>query len=262
MNSSADIRRVAIESFAEIRDRCSADVVIVDPSINQKFISSCMKRFSGFLPVELNLALLNVRKSNDLRGLPRSQRTIVRNQDDYRFASEIAARFMERRDQITLDRILCDPKMALEFDSVAARICPGFTPFEYRWAALNLRKTRGLKPEIGARLVRPDCCFSQKVSKVVIGGIPDKNGVYLFYNHLSTLYIGETDSLFKRIKRHLVHSDNKGLAHWIWEHGIDDLHLEYHVLPEGIKTRQRKALEAELIRCRRPIFNIAGIGNV
>jgi len=216
-----------------------------------------MKRCSGYQPVELNLALLNARKSNDLRGLQPSRRITIPNQDEYKFASEIAARFIERRDQIALDQILCNPELASEFDRIAARICPGFTSFQYRWAALNLRKTRALKPELGTRLVRPECCRNQKVSEIVIGEMPDKNGVYLFYNQLCTLYIGETDNLFKRIKKHLIHSDNKGLASWIWEHGTGDLHLEYHVLPEGVKTRQRKALEAELIRSRHPIFNIA-----
>jgi hypothetical protein len=57
----------------------------------------------------------------------------------------------------------------------------------------------------------------------------------------------------------LDHSDNKGLARWLWENGIRDLHVEYHVLPAGTTARVRKALEMELICSRNPIFNVAGV---
>jgi hypothetical protein len=71
--------------------------------------------------------------------------------------------------------------------------------------------------------------------------------------------VGECENLRKRIRKHLEHSDNKGLAHWLWSHGALEMHLEYHVLPVEVTTRVRKALEAELILSRRPIFNIAGV---
>jgi hypothetical protein len=246
-----------IKSFEEIRDACSVDVVIADPRLNQLFIKSCREKGLLMRPLEINLALLNARKATDLRGLSRSRKIIVKNQDDYKFASEIAVRFMERRDQVSLDQILCDPELANEFDKIASRICPGYTSFQYRWAALNLRKTRNLRPEIGARLIKPEFCCSQRVDELELSTLPDKSGCYLFYNQLSTLYIGETDNIYKRIKKHLDHSDNKGLAHWLWEHGIADLHIEYHVLPDGVTARQRKALEVELICSRRPTFNVA-----
>ena len=57
--------------------------------------------------------------------LARSRKLIVRKQDNYSFASEIAVRFIERRDQVSLDHILCDPDLADQFDNIAASICPG-----------------------------------------------------------------------------------------------------------------------------------------
>ncbi|MFL5241071.1 MAG: hypothetical protein ACJ8FY_03100 [Gemmataceae bacterium] len=84
-------------------------------------------------------------------------------------------------------------------------------------------------------------------------------GLYLFLGQSAVLYVGECKSLRKRFHKHLDHSDNKGLARWLWEHGTDNLKLEYHVLPEGLSTRERKAMEAELILSRKPLFNVAGI---
>ena len=72
------------------------------------------------------------------------------------------------------------------------------------------------------------------------------------------VYIGECENLRKRLRKHLDHSDNKGLAHWLWQHGMSDLHLEFHVLPEDTTTRVRKALETELIASRQPTFNVQG----
>jgi excinuclease UvrABC nuclease subunit len=80
--------------------------------------------------------------------------------------------------------------------------------------------------------------------------------LYLFLQSRGVLYIGECQNLRKRIGKHLDHSDNKGLAHWLWEHGTQDMHLEYHVLPAGTAARIRKALEAELIGSRKPVFNV------
>ncbi len=245
------------DAYIESRSDCSSDVVIANPDLNERFIRACRARGVSDQPVAINLALLRARKTNQLRGLGRSKSLRIKGQDDYSFACEIAVRFIERRDQVSLDQILCDPELAAEFDKIAAKICPGYSSFQYRWAALNLRKARKLRPEIGGRLIRFECCSNQKVSEVVVVKIPERAGIYVFYNHTCTLYVGETDNLYKRLRKHFDHSDNKGLAHWIWAHGTEDLHLEYHVLPTGVGARQRKALEAELISSRRPIFNIA-----
>ncbi len=210
------------DAYDETRDGHSSDVVIASPDLNRLFIESCRRRGLDHPTVEINLALLNARKASGLRGLSRSKRITVKNQDNYRFASEIAIRFIERRDQVSLDQVLCDPDLASEFDGIAARISPGYSSFEYRWAALYLRKTRNLKPEIGARLIKPEQCCTQKAVEVKTAEIPDRAGVYFFYNQASTLYVGEADNLYKRLKKHLDHSDNKGFAHWLWEHGAWD----------------------------------------
>jgi hypothetical protein len=132
------IKRIK-EAFMEVRDGYSADVVIANPELNGRFLDACRERGLTEPALELNQTLLNARKSSGLRGLARSRKLIVRKQDNYSFASEIAVRFIERRDQVSLDHILCDPDLADQFDNIAASICPGYTPLEYRWAALSLR---------------------------------------------------------------------------------------------------------------------------
>ncbi len=248
------MNRHVLEAFEEVRQGFSVDRMIADPNLNARFLDSCRQHGLTDTPVDLNLQLFNARKRG---GLPRStRRTVARNQDGYAFAAEIAIRSMERKHQTTLDRVLCDPGLAAEFDSVATEIAPGFSPLEYRWAALCLRKKNRLKPEIVGRAVPTTTLGPMAVSTIDISEVPTKQGVYILTTRKNVLYVGEARNLRARLKKHLEHSDNKLLARHIWEFGKADLLIEYHVLPPDTRTDVRRAMESELIRSRRPVFNI------
>lgn len=233
----------------------SPDRVVADPELNRAFLKRCREMGVPGSDVSLNHALLNLRKRGGLRGL-RSKRSSFSGEDQYRFAAEIAVRFIERRGGVTLDDIICDPELANEFDRLAATLSPGFNSVEYRWAALNLRKSRRLKPEILSRVVQAESVEAFRCSNLDIKRVPSEPGLYVFFTPSQVLYIGEAENLNNRIRKHLDHSDNKGLARCLWEQGSDELHFEVHVLPAGTSTRVRRALEMELIASRNPAFNI------
>jgi hypothetical protein len=235
------MRQIVRDAFLAVRDERSPDVVVADPDLNQQFLRECQNRGLSASPEVLNNCLLNLRKSGDLPDI-KSKQASVRDQEDYRFASEIAVRFLERRDHVSLDQVLCDPVRARELGEIAARLAPGFSAFEYRWAALNLRKTKRLRPELLGRVVCAETVATQRAADIKTEEIPARPGLYLFIEPSQVLYIGECQNLRKRIGKHLDHSDNKGLAHWLWQHGMPDLHVEYHVLPTGTSARVRKAM--------------------
>ena len=132
----------------------SPDRVVADPDLNANFVAEALRLGLTDAAANLNRNLLNLRKRGLLPGR-KSKRTSFHDEENYRFAAEMAVRFLERRDGISLDSIICDPERAAEFDSFAARLAPGFSPLQYRWAALNLRKTSRLKPELLARVSPP-----------------------------------------------------------------------------------------------------------
>jgi len=245
-----------VEAFDAVSEGYSTDRVVADPEFNQRFVAECRCHGLQASVADLNRALLNLRKSGALAGRSRSKRTHISDTDEYRFAAEIAVRFLERRDEISLDKIICDPDKAAEFDEVARRIAPGFSPLQYRWAALGLRKAKKLEPELVGRIAPPIHAINLSVSEIVPDELPVSQGLYLFIAAEQLLYVGETENLRKRLKKHLEHSDNKGLARWIWEFGIENLHLEMQILEDKTETRVRKALELELIRSRKPTFNV------
>jgi site-specific DNA-methyltransferase (adenine-specific) len=230
--------------------------VIADPALNQRYREHCQLLGLNASGLETNLALLSLRKQGLLRGL-KSRRSTFPREDEYRFAAEIAARFLERREDTSLDNIICCPETANDFDHVASRISPGFAPVEYRWAALNLRKASRLKPELLGRILEEQSIDRFAVSLLRIEDVPPCQGLYIFHTANEILYVGEAENLNRRIRKHLDHSDNKGLARWIWEQGTDDLHLEIHSLPQSTTTRVRRAMELELIRSRNAVFNVS-----
>jgi site-specific DNA-methyltransferase (adenine-specific) len=252
------MKKTVRDAFINVRRGHSADVVIADPERNKRFLDACRRLGRRESAYVLNMCLLNLRKAGDLQDLPRSRRVTIKGQSEFRFASEIAVRYLERKYGVTLDQVLCDPVKAKEFDETAAKLAPGYRPFDYRWAALNLRKMRQLKPELILRVVPAQEVITCRISELDVMDVPSQQGVYLFYDGSNVLYVGEANNLRKRIGKHLEHSDNKGLARWLWAHGSGDLHLEYHVLGPDVSTKIRKALEGHLILSRRPIFNVAG----
>lgn len=189
----------------------SPDRVVADPDLNRAYLSECNRLGLGSDAATLNRTLLNLRKRGSLRGLA-SRRTVLRGHLDYRFAAEIAARFLERENDVTLDHIICDPHYAERFDEIATTIVPGGNPFEYRWAALNLRKQQRLKPELLARVARPSKVLQFKVDGLTLDMLPQSPGLYLFYSSTATLYVGECENLQNRIRKHIDHSDNKELC--------------------------------------------------
>lgn len=251
------LRRDAIETaFEQTSGGYSPDRIVVDPDLNSAFIAKC--RLLGMHEEidKLNWELLNLRKSVGRKGKKTSKRTSFPGESEYRFAGEMAIRFLERRDQVAIDRILASPTLAAQFDEIASRIAPGFSPVQYRWAALNLRKLRRLTPELLSRVKPAIEVRSISVESLDLRQLPSIQGLYLFYDSKSALYAGETTNLRKRIEKHLDHSDNRGLARWLWDQGASLLHVEWHVLEKSTSTRVRKALEAELIESRRPLFNV------
>lgn len=159
----------------------SPDRVVADPHLNAAFLDECRRLGLTQSALTLNKTLLNLRKEGDLRGL-KSIRTSFPDEDQYRFAAEVAARFIERRDNVSLDDIIANPASAQEFDVLAAQIAPGYQSVEYRWAALKLRKASKFKPELVSRIVRAKEVKVHRVSDLSLNAIPSQQGLYVFFS--------------------------------------------------------------------------------
>lgn len=258
---TSDLRDVVRQAFAQTSDGWSADEVVLNDELNAAFLKRCRTSRPEADAFELNWTLLNLRKAGGLD--VRSTKRTSLNHEDYLHAAEIAARFMYDKHRLSIDRVLCDPKLRAEFDRVAAEAAPGVSCYRLRKAAFALRKARRLRPELVARVADWNRQILSLAAEKIIADaslVPKSPGVYIFRDATGYLYIGESENLRSRVSKHLDHSDRKSLARYLWENSPEGITVELHVFDPQSAARfkdMRRAYESELIRSRHPRFNIA-----
>ena len=242
-----------IEAFADVHEGYASDRIVVDPDYNAKFLRRC--RELGFTQddVYLNHALFNIRKSKKQRdrlGIqipPTTKKTEFRDFDGYQFAAEIAARVLQRTEGVSLDRILCDPKLAARFDEVALALV-NETVLKLRWAAFNLRKTHKLKP-ISGDWTKYDLVSTGPVKSLDLASVADIPGLYAFYSNSRPVFAGETDDLRKRIATHIKY----GIPCFDLS-SDDDLILKTSAIP-NLNHQQRLRWLMQFVNDQRPLLN-------
>lgn len=130
-----------VDAYTAVGKRFTVDHLLTDPELNAKFLDACQKRGLDGVATHWNRALVCIRKSGRLPRSESRQRTLSFEQmDAYSHGAEVALARMSIDVAKALDDMLCDPELAESFDRTAAAFAPGFTPREYRWAALSIRK--------------------------------------------------------------------------------------------------------------------------
>lgn len=241
-----------IQAFGEVRDGYSLDRVVADPTFNRRFLRRCRELGLSGTDYDLNWKLLNARKNGLLSDLPKTKRYTVNETDRFEYASELAVRHLQRTKNVSLDQIICDPDMANEFDQFAGKLAPGFSPLEYRWVALGLRKAGRLPKEAAARLDLPKLEVIASVSKLKLSAIPQASGLYLFSSQGKPVYLSQTDGLRQRVERHMDVSGSLGLPDWLWNEGPLDLSLAE--TPEILRA-SRQTAEILLVKQLHPVLN-------
>jgi site-specific DNA-methyltransferase (adenine-specific) len=240
-----------IEAFLAASDGWSSDRVIVDPELNEQFCKKC-RRF-GLLGglADWNRALMRLRKSGKLKGLPKPKSTTFPDEllDQCLFASEIAMRRLRDQTTLSLDDILCDPVQARRFDRLARSFAPGFSSVQYRWAALTIRKRahscRQWSQTLTSTLERRQFPEFQPLSKLAIERLAGNPGVYLARGE-KNLYVGETFDLGRRFRQHL---EAEG-----WRSVADDPEIGVIEL-NGVEIKDRWGLQSCLIHRYTPQLN-------
>lgn len=207
------------------------------------------------------LQLLKLRKTGRLnvRATRRSQVDVSPWTD----TAEIAIRTVLDRHQVSIDDVMCSPRLRSELQTEAIAISPAAPADAIRKAVLQLRKVRKLRPELVLRVADWQTqVVTMRVDAIDFETLPELPGVYLFRSDEGYLYIGEAENLATRIAQHLAGSHNSGLARRLSisaETSGHPLTLELHVFAQdspGNRVVMRRAYESELIRSREPEFNL------
>jgi site-specific DNA-methyltransferase (adenine-specific) len=246
------VRRALVEAFLTASEGWSSDRVIADPELNARFCEEC--RDLGFPggPVDWNRALVRMRKSGQLKGLPKVRRTHFTEAelDGFLFAGEIALRMRMDQTGMSLDDILCNPAEATKLDEAARGFAPGYTSLHYRWAALTLRKqahacrqrARVLPKELASQSMRFRATAEVKAD--AIAGVP---GVYLARTGEDRpLYAGATLDLGAFL---LERFQAKG-----WSQSPASVEIGYVALPSAT-LEHRQGLKSRLVVKHVPAWN-------
>lgn len=203
-----------INAFQMSHRGASVDRLIIDPVLNEDFQRACDRLRIDQSPQDRNRSLLRLRKIGKWIDIDRSIEQVVAPKwselDGYVFASEIAYRQVADRYGTDLVELLSDVRVAAQFDTMASRYCPGYTPLEYRWGALMLydclapvpRCLDGVSDE-QLDLQGWDSSPSHRLDQESIEQFPECPGVYSLEDSENgqVLYVAETDRLKRRIQR-------------------------------------------------------------
>ena len=196
-----------IEAFAEASDGHSTDYLLCDPKLSKRFLSACRERSLPGDARMWNSFLLRIRKSGKLPKSTNSGRRLsYTDMDPYSDGSEAAMRLVGIDYGMTLDEMLCSPQAASEFDQLAGMFSPGYSSFEYRWAALALRKRAGTKRYRTIASDQQEYWTQQRTPnrfaiEKCLAAKYDCPGVYAVLFEDSVLYVGETQSIRDRVEK-------------------------------------------------------------
>ena len=249
------------QAFFDIRQTSSVDRVIVDPDLNAQFIHRCWQLGAQASQYDLNWTLFHGRKNGILSGSPHSVRFTLRRErlDEFSFAAEIAARFVQREQmmgaqrEVSLDRILCDTRLVGRFDEIARSLAPGYSAFEYRWAALALRKGRRRMAAV-PRLTTNDFEDLGNTRHLSMYRVPSSGGLYRFVTDERILFIGQSSSLRRQVEIHFNCAGADLLPAWLdgnWGGGI-----RFQVAPMvGVGASRCAAAKVCQVAHLKPAFN-------
>jgi DNA modification methylase len=202
---AAELDRGIVAAFKKTHCGLSADHLVADPDLNSTFLEACKKSGLPGYPAQWNLGLMRIRKKGKLPHSEKRDRVRTYQQmDGYSFAAEVAMHQLGIEFGVTLDGLLCNPELAARFDELAAAYAPGYSSFEYRWAALALRKRAKKARRLAEKdyrewrrrpVPRPKSLEGRKWAE------SKGPGVYVLHAAGNErLYVGETLDLSQRIE--------------------------------------------------------------
>jgi hypothetical protein len=167
-------------------------------------------------------------------------------------ASEIAARVMFYRYGASVDTTLAHPELIKEFDRLASSITPGFSPFEYRWAALNMRK-KGANVKLKISAIA-QLEWSRKL-RFNAPSLPTDEGVYTLLENAICLFVAGTEDIGESITSHRRIAEVSLFQADLWRPDPDRLSWQYVRMPDS-NADYRFGVVRSLVGRWQPVFNI------
>jgi hypothetical protein len=247
---SRKYEKAVIQAYGLVRQGYSSDRVLADPQINAAYIKACRDLGLDDDTFHLNLALIGLRKHNKLKA--KSLRSRVPDLWRYAVASEIAARAIFYQYGASVDTLLAHPKLAREFDALAGSITPGFSSFQYRWAALNVRKKGANVKLTPKELERLEWSGDLRFD---VRSLPAEEGVYTLFERNTCLFVAGTEDIDQSIQSQKRIAEVPLFEPGLWRPDPAHLSWRYVSLPDTESDYRFGVVRAVVGRWS-PVFNI------
>jgi hypothetical protein len=244
-------RKAVTRAYLMVRRDFSPDRVLADPQINSDFIKACHDLGIDDTVFHLNLALIGLRKHNKLKA--KSVKSVVSDQWRVAVASEMAARAMYYRHNVSVDTTLAHPDLVAEFERIATSITPGFSSFQYRWAALNVRK-KGANAKIKPKVIQ-ELDWSNPLRFDATRNLPSDAGVYTLLERATCLFVAGTEDLRESIEGQQTIASARLFERDLWRPSPQHMSWKYVRLPDS-NSDYRFGIVRLLVGQWEPIFNI------
>ena len=202
-----DTEKGIVDAYKTACDGHSTDFILCEPELNASFVDTCKRKSIPGNAYTWNRLLLRIRKAGKLPKARQARRRLTfEAMDPYSAASEVAMHLLSLDFGLAFDEILFSPVTAAQFDALAKDFADGYSPFEYRWAAMSIRKRAKKSKAIAVKHFK-DWLKKQLPRAVPLSSCTSKkyeiHGVYVVLNHSQPLYVGETVNVKNRIEQML-----------------------------------------------------------
>ena len=141
-----------------------------------------------------------------------------------------------------------------KFDKLAKSITPGFSSFDYRWAALNIRK-KGASEKVPQRTHNDGLEWSHRVKLTAPARVPAEKGVYTLFERDTWLFVAGTEDLRQSVESQQTIAHANLFEDDLWSPKVERLHWQYVRLPDS-KSGYRFGIVRSLVGKWEPVFNI------
>ena len=249
-NVTTKYEKAVAAAYLLVREGFSSDRVLADPRLGAAFVRACHDLGLEDSEFHLNVSLIGLRKHNKLK--EKSNRSVVPDQWRCSVASEVAARAMFYRYDASVATVLAHPALSREFDSIARGITPGFSAFQYRWAALNSRK-KGTAAKIQPKVI-DQLEWSHRLP-FDEPSLPTEQGVYTLLENTTCLFVAGTENIQESIAGQRRIAEVPLFEPQIWRPNPARLFWRYIEMPKT-KSDYRSGVVRSLVGRWQPIFNI------
>ena len=250
-------------AYAAVHGGYSIDRMICDPERNALFVQRCWKLGAQAGQFELNWTLLRARKNGQIGTVAgvESYRVAREVMDQYLFASELALRqlqdeaYYQNQADLSLDQILCDPKLAARFEDVAKRLAPGFSSLDYRWAAFTIRKAQ--QRSVNRVDAAPEFEWLGATRDVRVSKIEKTSGFFWLECDGADIYLGHAENLRAQVDRMFQASGAGTSVIPTWLRGQEDKAMRLAIAPfPGRSPSKREPIKTAYVQTREPLFNV------